>query len=60
MVDTIRQHQHAAVQSDRTLTSLTNIRKILAHLRAILALMMAALLTALGRTQPRQGAPASA
>ena len=37
-----------------------NIRKILAHLRALLALMMAALLTALGRTQPRQGPPASA
>ena len=37
-----------------------NIRKILAHLRALLVLMMAALLAALGRTQPRQGAPASA
>ena len=37
-----------------------NLRKILAHLRALLALLLAALLAALGRTEPRNGALAAA
>ena len=37
-----------------------NIRKILAHLRALLSLLLAALLTALHRPEPRHGALAAA
>ena len=37
-----------------------NLRKILAHLRALLALLLAAILTAICRPEPRYGGPATA